>query len=155
MPAGLDPVNAHESHQQFIRGVVWADDPEGLLFDNTSGTTDYSTGFQWASHFGAGQLGDHTTLTARSHFGNLQFVHGMASTDAEEAETTKLNMLDWARFLVDVAARRIAPSDWLGDIAELSESFPDDGDRTVSELFGWAEPQRSRPASARSASSST
>ena len=42
-------------------------------------------------------------MTARSHFGDLQFFHGMASSDAEAPATTKANMLNWARFLIKVA----------------------------------------------------
>ena len=60
---GLDgsattPLYAHKSHAQFIRGVVWADDPEGLLFDNPRNTTNYSSGAMWYSHFSAGEKGE-------------------------------------------------------------------------------------------------
>ena len=135
---GYDPLFAHKSHQQFIRGVVWADDPEGLLFDDDKGTTNYSSGLMWYSHFSDGEGGDFSTLTARSHFGDLQFFHGMASADDEAPETTKQNMLEWARFLVDVAAGRTGTDETLGNIAEVSDRFPDMGDHTVKQLFGFA-----------------
>ena len=78
-----DPVNADASHAQFIRGVVWADDPEGLLFDKerTRATTPRAPCGTRTSR--AGEGGNFSTLTARSHFGDLQFFHGMASRDTE------------------------------------------------------------------------
>ena len=134
---GYDPVYAHKSHTQFVRGVVWADDPEGLLFDNPRNTKNYSSGAVWYSHFSAGEKGDFSTMTARSHFGDLQFFHGMASSDAEAPETTKANMLNWARFLIKVAKGVETTTTKLKDIAEVSSLFPNQGELTVKELFGW------------------
>jgi hypothetical protein len=48
-----DPAKAQKSHQQFLRGVVWADDPTGLLFDQPQGTEDYSSGVAWYQHYSA------------------------------------------------------------------------------------------------------
>jgi hypothetical protein len=135
--AGYDPVYAHESHTQFVRGVVWADDPEGLLFDNPRNTRNYSSGAVWYSHYSAGEKGDFSTTTARSHFGDLQFFHGMASADAEAPATTKGHMLEWARFLIKVAKGVIVTTTQLKDIAEVSALFPNQGELTVKELFGW------------------
>jgi hypothetical protein len=134
---GYDPVLAHKSHSQFIRGVVWADDPEGLLFDNPRDTTNYSSGAMWYSHFSEGKEGKFGTMTARSHFGDLQFFHGMATSDAEKPATTKANMLNWARFLIKVAKGVIVTTTQLKDIAEVSSLFPNQGELTVKELFGW------------------
>jgi len=133
-----DPVDADTSHMQFIRGVVWADDPEGLLFDNDETTTNYSSGAMWYSHFSDGEGGDFSTLTARSHFGDLQFFHGMASRDTETAATTKQHMLDWARFLIDVAAGRISTDAKLADVAAVKALFPNDQKRTIKQFFGFA-----------------
>jgi hypothetical protein len=55
--ASFDPVDAPASFQQFIRGVVWADDPKGLLFDKDEDATDYSSGAMWYSEFGEGEKG--------------------------------------------------------------------------------------------------
>jgi hypothetical protein len=133
-----DPVDADTSHMQFVRGVVWADDPEGLLFDNDETTTNYSSGIQWYSHFSAGEGGDFSTLTARSHFGDLQFFHGMASSDREAAATTKQHMLDWGRFLIDVAAGRTPTDAKIADVPAIKALFPKDQKRTLKELFGFA-----------------
>jgi hypothetical protein len=135
---GYDPVNADASHAQFIRGVVWADDPEGLLFDKEEDTSDYSSGIQWYSHFTDGEKGDFTTLTARSHFGDLQFFHGMASKDTEAPITTKQHMLDWGRFLIDVATGRTPTGSKVEDVPAIKAQFPNDQKRTIKELFGFA-----------------
>jgi len=134
---GYDPLYAHKTQTQFIRGVVWADDPEGLLFDNPRDTYNYSSGAVWYSHFKDGEKGDFSTMTARSHFGDLQFFHGMASADAEAPATTKAHMLNWARFLIKVAKGVITTDTKLKDIAEVSSLFPNQGELTVKELFGW------------------
>ena len=121
---GYDPALAHPSHAQFLRGVIWADDPEGLLFDNPRNTYNYCSGAMWYSHFSEGEKGDFATMTARSHFGDLQFFHGMASADAEAPATTKPHMLNWARFLVDVAAGHAPPpTTTLGKIAQVERSL--------------------------------
>ena len=135
---GYDPALAHKSHTQFIRGVVWADDPEGLLFDkpqrHSPTTARASCGTE---HFKEGKQGKFDTLTARSHFGDLQFFHGMASSDKEAPKTTKAHMLNWARFLVNVATGATLTFTKLKDVAEVSALFPKLGGRTVKELFGW------------------
>jgi hypothetical protein len=132
-----DPINADKSHAQFVRGVVWADDPEGLLFDKEEDTSDYSSGLTWYSHFSDGEKGDFSTLTARSHFGDLQFFHGMASKDTEAAATTKGHMLDWGRFLIDVATGRTAADSKIEDVAAVKTMFPKDQKRTIKQLFGF------------------
>ncbi len=134
---GYDPALADPSHTQFLRGVIWADDPEGLLFDNPRNTYNYSSGAMWYSHFSEGEKGKFDTMTARSHFGDLQFFHGMASSDAEAPATTKSHMLNWARFLIKVAKGVITTDTKLKDISEVSSLFPKQGDLTVKELFGW------------------
>jgi hypothetical protein len=140
--ASFDPVDAPASFQQFIRGVVWADDPKGLLFDKDEDATDYSSGYMWYSEFGEGEKGkfaaDKSDLISRSHFGDLQFFHGMASVDKEAATTTKQHMLDWARFLIDVATARTAADAKVKDVAAIKDIFPANADWTIKQLFGWA-----------------
>jgi hypothetical protein len=140
--ASFDPAYAPASFQQFIRGVVWADDPKGLLFNLENDATKYSTGYAWWSEFGEGEKGkfaaDKSDLIARSHFGDLQFFHGMASVDKEAAITTKQHMLDWARFLIDVATARTAADAQVKDVAAIKDLFPANADWTIKRLFGWA-----------------
>jgi len=136
-PFTFDTIGAKEAQAQFLRGVVWADDPEGQLFDKPEDLSDYSSGYVWKSQFDRGKAGNFDSLTARSHFGDLQFFHGMASSDKEAAKTTKGHMLNWARFLVNVATGATLTFTKLKDVAEVSALFPSMGDRTVKELFGW------------------
>ncbi|MEO8687205.1 MAG: hypothetical protein ABI611_03170 [Solirubrobacteraceae bacterium] len=133
-----DPINADASHAQFVRGVVWADDPEGLLFDQEEDTSDYSSGLTWYSHFRDGEKGNFSTLTARSHFGDLQFFHGMASKDTEAPATTKQHMLEWGRFLVDVATGRILTDSKIEDVPAIKAMFPGIPKHTIKQLFGFA-----------------
>jgi hypothetical protein len=132
-----DPEDADKSHAQFIRGVVWADDPGGLLFDNEEDTSNYSSALLWGTEYKAGQGGDFSTLTARSHFGDLQFFHGMATKDDELPATTKQHMLEWARFLIDVAAGRVSVDAKLKDTA-VSAVFKGMEEKTVKQLFGFS-----------------
>jgi hypothetical protein len=78
-------------------------------------------------------------MTARSHFGDLQFFHGMASADAEAPATTKAKMLNWARFLIKVAKGVVTTDSKLKDVAEVTALFPSQGELTIRELFGWGE----------------
>jgi hypothetical protein len=46
---------------------------------------------------------NHASLLARSHFGDLQFLHAMASQDGEAAAETQRRVLMWAEFCWKVA----------------------------------------------------
>jgi hypothetical protein len=126
----------NKSLQQFIRGVVWPDDPRGLLFDEPAGTTDYSTGIAWYREFTPKKVTDSKALTARSHFGDLQFLHGMATQDGELAYMTAEKMRAWARFLADVSTGQIDPDDKVDAHQTPSLLFPAHRDITIKTLFG-------------------
>ena len=118
---------------------MWADDPKGRLFDKDDDATNYSSGASWYSEFRAGEKGKFSAskddLIARSHFGDLQFFHGMASSDAELPSVTKEKMLTWARFLVDVASGQVAPDTKIKDVETIKDLFPANADWTVKKLF--------------------
>lgn len=42
-------------------------------------------------------------LLYRSHYGNLQFMHSMASFDGEPAGSTRRHMQMWAKYLWGIA----------------------------------------------------
>ena len=48
-------------------------------------------------------------MNYRGHYGDLQFIHGMASRNEEDPATTRDNMLVWAEFAYAVATRQIDP----------------------------------------------
>lgn len=70
------------------------------------------------------------SLLHRSHFGDLQFIHAMASKDGEVAETTRRKILIWAEFSWRTAIREYGLGSWLRDIPV--EGFNDYFGRT-----GW------------------
>lgn len=124
------------SAQEFIRGVVWPDDPKCLLFDDPKGTTNYSSGAAWYEEFDEDEKDDKKALTARSHYGDLQFFHAMASKDGEKAEETKKKMMAWAEFNVSVATGKIGPDTKLDEIEGIQELFKEQKGFTVKDLFG-------------------
>jgi hypothetical protein len=133
----LEPENQPHYLHQFLRGVVWADDPLGLLFDNEEDMTDYSSGIQWYWNFDPNYRRDRANLEARSHFGDLQFFHSMATADSESAATTKQQALEWARFVIDVAAGRTDGDRRLETIPLTHRLFPSNQSWTIKRLFGW------------------
>jgi pimeloyl-ACP methyl ester carboxylesterase/V8-like Glu-specific endopeptidase len=132
---------------QIVRGVFWNDDPEALLFDDDpQRPLSKSTGFLFALKFKRFELfvskqraiRPADGLLARSHFGDLQYVHAMASTPDEATSRTRQRMLGWAEFCWSVALGDVpaaAGRDRWGSQAGL---FPAGvkGPGTVGELFG-------------------
>jgi hypothetical protein len=57
------------------------------------------------------------SLLHRSHFGDLQFMHAMATKDGEPAETTRRKILMWAEFSWRTAMREYGLATWLRDIS--------------------------------------
>lgn len=128
MKAGLVKKDAKYNAKdvwEYNRGVIWNDDPEGLLFDNNEKENDnWSSGYLWNEHFKGGkkaakkkkEIGVDDNLTARSHFGDLQFMHAMAQKDGEKASETKSKMMMWAEFTYKVSIGIIAEDVKLKDI---------------------------------------
>jgi hypothetical protein len=134
----LAPEKLNKTLHQFIRGVIWPDDPKGLLFDEPSGLTDYSSGAAWYEEFDVDEIGDPAALIARSHYGDLQFFHAMASSDGEKPGETKAKIAKWSRFLIDVSTGRIDANKTVAEFATAKELFPSHTTITVKELFGYA-----------------
>lgn len=103
----LDTSKLHKSVQQFVRGVIWPDDPEGLFFDEEVWMEDFSSGVSWLAAFNKNPKKD-VNLTARSHFGDLQFFHSMASKVGLSTLDTKKEVLLWAKLLIQVSTGRIS-----------------------------------------------
>jgi len=134
---------------EYARGAMWNDDPQGELFDkNKKRTDDYSSGLQWYRHFSAfekragkgEQFGPDAELLARSHFGDLQFLHGMAA-DMEKASVTRAHMMMWAEFTYKVAIGEIPVTTRLGAVTVpgFVELFPKQKQFTINDLFQVAE----------------
>lgn len=57
-----------------------------------------------------------SNLMTRSHFGDLQFLHAMASKEAESSTETRANILMWAEFAWGVARGDIASGVFVRDV---------------------------------------
>lgn len=141
--AGYPP----DQRDQILRGVFWNDDPEALLFaHDPKRPLQKSTGFLFALRFKRFELVTSKQraivpsdgLLGRSHFGDLQFLHAMASTTTETPAQTRQRMLAWAEFCWQVAlgdllavARR---ADWGTQAGVLPAGVK--GPDTVGQLFG-------------------
>lgn len=90
---GTIPNNLSAEQWEFFRGVIWPDDPRCLLFnDRQHDNRDYGKGVEWLKEF---KFGEPWTMTRRSHFGNLQFLHSMGSAVGEKPEVTREKLLMW------------------------------------------------------------
>lgn len=104
---------------EYVRGAVWNDDPDGFLFDERRfkwfgepTTTKLSSGVLFAFHFlrakraGRSYGADEPVLLKRSHFGDLQFLHAMAG-EGELPAVTHAAILEWAELTYGIATGRI------------------------------------------------
>jgi hypothetical protein len=94
----------------FIRGVVWNDDPAGLLFEEKRAENlIYSTaalfGTQFLSAKNVSWLGmsNRINIIGRSHFWDMQFLHGMGSSKNEAPTETKRKILMWLQIMYNIA----------------------------------------------------
>ncbi|MFT3714059.1 MAG: hypothetical protein QM817_40880 [Archangium sp.] len=130
---------------EYLRGVFWNDDPEALLFnDSGSSTSRFSTGLQFAIAFKAAETESKNrfhqkgaVLTARSHFGDLQFLHAMATRDGQDPVQTLASVMGWARFAWEVSTGKIGAEATMEALPDESvrDLFDDKPKRTVKELF--------------------
>jgi hypothetical protein len=150
MEAGLakpDSKQDDASVFEYTRGVIFNDDPEGLLFDNNEKENhNWSSGAEWYDHFKGGEkkakknetIGVNNNLTERSHYGDLQFLHGMAG-DGELASITKDKIMMWAEFCYKVAISQIPDSTKIKDVPVpgIPQLFPSNNlkDITIRQFF--------------------
>lgn len=110
-PAGEQRGNKYDS---LMRGVWWNDDPNQLLFagwqlkwlawmDDAERIAKHKR--NWKGR--AAEITPDYYMTYRSHYGDLQFLHAMASDDGELAADTRDRLLDWAGYAYAVATGRI------------------------------------------------
>jgi hypothetical protein len=85
------------------------------------------------------------TMLARTHFGDLQFLHSMAATAGAPPQITKAKVMMWAQFTWRVQTHeddRIDPKTPMGKVPVpgLEDHFPAKEERTVSDLFTVGRP---------------
>lgn len=112
---GIDPPTSDLKHNyaedSAIFGTRWNDDPNNFFrVDNE---------VQWFFWLKAAGIKKEITtqnpLEYRSHYGDLQFLHGMDSS-ATSPLNTRDNVIDWLHFSYDVAAHQISPSDTMSKL---------------------------------------
>jgi hypothetical protein len=80
-------------------------------------------------------------LPLRSHFGDLQFLHSMASGDGEDPAGTREKILGWAEFTWGVVVGEVPLETWLNDVPQptLNQAFAGSGWR-IQDLFALGDP---------------
>lgn len=153
----LESVNANRI---LLYGVRWPDDPPfSLDRNNPPGIADCDTRVTmrstaqpkcWYGLFndagvkakallakkpGSPAFGPGHYMLYRSHYGDLQFFHSMASYDGEPALETKARMRMWAEFLWAIATDQVPKDRFIRDLGftGITPYFP--GDLTVTNLF--------------------
>ncbi|MEZ5743238.1 MAG: hypothetical protein R3D89_05775 [Sphingomonadaceae bacterium] len=120
-----------------IRGVWWNDDPNQLL-----NSVHYGT---WVIYMKDGKRRSRTQgrinstykMQYRSHYGDLQFLHAMASSDGQEASETQRKIMDWMEFAYAVSVGDIAAHARMGEIdySMAKEYFSNQSGWSVNYLF--------------------
>lgn len=151
-----------------IAGVRWNDDPPFQMNPgqalNTSCKIKYPDGRPmtirfitqpqcWAELFLSAEkqikadekkrfdVASQSVLPLRSHFGDLQFLHSMASADDEDPAETRSKILGWAEFTWGVVRSTYKLETWLKDVnvPVVQQYFGGSGWR-VQELFSLGDP---------------
>ena len=126
--------NASDHDWEYIRGAVWNDDPDCLLFndDSEGNNHKYSLGVEWLARYEAGksEWNDLSSSrlrnpTGRSHYGDLQFLHSMACRSGEPPQETKRKLMLWLEVMYKLANGEdgITADTEIGN-TKLSEFFP-------------------------------
>jgi len=118
VPTDIDRTSMKKTMGKLIDGVEWNDDPSKFLLRNIF------TARQWIIWMDDGQdisachrenksncknIDTSYDLLYRSHYGDLQFLHGMASTMGELPSATMYKMMNWAEFTYKISTGEIQP----------------------------------------------
>jgi len=133
----LDPTttydNAKADTREYLRGVIWNDDPAVLFFDDDASDnwnfnylgarSWYYEHFNWPKAHERNENSDEARkhywqLTERSHYWDLQFVHAMASTLGEDPHHTLGKIMLWLEVMYRLASNQgISPGTKLEDVS--------------------------------------
>lgn len=99
-----------------LRGVWWNDDPNQNLYKGRQAI--------WFGHMKDAKrrakngvnINGAYKMQYRSHYGDLQFLHSMASMDKEKADKTKEDILMWAEFSYKVSTGEITSGDTFSSV---------------------------------------
>ncbi|KAH7036044.1 peptidase S8/S53 domain-containing protein [Microdochium trichocladiopsis] len=134
--------SASNADWEYIRGVVWNDDPAGSLFRDSPGSNHtYALGVEWypqykrgAADWNPAQLSGERfyNVVGRSHYGDMQFLHCMASVAGEQPGDTKRKVMTWMEVMYKLSSGedpQITPGALvedtkLGDLLDTPPDFP-------------------------------
>jgi hypothetical protein len=124
VPAGVQ-VGSDQATNEFLRGVIWNDDPAVLMFDeDLKDNWNFSSGISWYFAFklaGWATVNNVTNLTGRSHYFDLQFLHAMAEKRGELPEDTLAKIMLWAEVMYRLSiGEGVSGADKLGSIPVAS-----------------------------------
>jgi len=133
-PRGTEYNNLDQKQWEYVRGLVWPDDPSCLLFkDSRDNNNKFDLGDDFLGEFNGGEK---TCMTQRSHFGDLQLLHGMASAVDEDPNETKKNIFAWLKVMYKLAVGdEINEHDLLCDKLSGSFSASTSGNQTLRDLL--------------------
>ncbi|OHE98689.1 hypothetical protein CORC01_05955 [Colletotrichum orchidophilum] len=136
-PKGTEYTNLDATQWEYMRGLLWSDDPLCLLFnDSRESNSELALGDKFLADFYAGAP---SSLTQRSHFGDLQFFHAMAAQSNEDPHDTKANMLSWLEIIYKLAigVQDVRETDSLAGRfpTRFSSSSDPSGDASLRQLF--------------------
>lgn len=151
-----------------IAGVRWNDDPPFQMNSNQAKGTSCKIAYKdgrpvtirfitqpqcWAELFLAAEkqikadantkfdVASQAALPLRSHFGDLQFIHSMASSDGEDATETRSKILGWAELTWGVVRGSYKLETWLKDIdVPVAQQFFGKSGWRIQELFTLGDP---------------
>jgi hypothetical protein len=124
VPAGT-AVGKDQAVNEFLRGVIWNDDPAILMFDeDPDNDWNFSSGISWYYHFRNAEgasANDLSNLTGGSHFFDLQFLHAMGSQTGEAPNETRAKIMLWAEAMYQLSiGEGVQPDDRLDTVAVSS-----------------------------------
>jgi hypothetical protein len=149
----------------FLAGVRWNDDPPFRFRRGQGNFSGCKAGKTvrlvtqprcWANTFKDGQKraskgvaldGSNATLLARSHFGDMQFLHAMASRDGEASAETRSKILMWSEFTWRVSLGEYDLSKVVAEvpIPGFSDFFAYNREWRVQDLFALGNPHIRSP----------
>ena len=128
-PEQFDRIRDGKRLAFLVTGVEWNDDPSLMLLGDMADIVKWRKWMldaedkakcrgRYAPAPCAG-VAVSDDLLYRSHYGDLQFLHAMASSETEPADETRRKMLVWAKFSYEVGVGKIDPTTTLDKLPEV------------------------------------
>lgn len=150
----IDCAKKNHASLAMIWGARWNDDPpfrmksgpsackcEQTIRANTQPSCWYVLFKDGEKKAATGKLfGPGYAMLYRVHFGDLQFLHAMASQDGEAPEETRAKIMMWAEFTWGLATQTLARDRYIRDLGVpgIGAYFP--GDQSATILFSLGYP---------------